>query len=164
MALSFGPDWSHLSGQPWGATNWTPEMVLAAPDPVIGLANYIEQLLGVGFPTLKDITILRKRIDEIFAHYPKATYMTMCRVVQYNKKRKRKFTRVYCAVDSFRNAMADGWLPECVWHGDEDLKVRIVDILKVERDPDWRARFICAPDDDSRRFVLNEYEERDAAA
>lgn len=164
MSLSFGPDWSHLSGQHWASTSWTVDKVLAAPDPVIGLANYIEQILGVGFPTKKDITILRKRCNEIFERYPRADYRTICRVVQYNKRKKRKFARVYTVIDSFRFAMADGWLPELTRTSDENLRDRITEILKVERDPDWRARFLAAPDDNARRFVLDEYEARDAAA
>lgn len=162
MAFAAGPDWSHLSGQSWLAT-WTPEKVIAAPDPVIGLANYIEQILGVGFPTKKDLTILRKRINEIFARYPHADYQTMCRIVQFNKRKKRKFTRVYTVIDSFRDAMVAGWLPELTRPGG-DIKARIARILETETCPDWRARFLTCPDDDSRQFVLDEYEGRDAAA
>jgi hypothetical protein len=161
MAFAAGPDWSHLSGQSW-LTTWTPEKVIAAPDPVIGLANYIEQILGVGFPTKKDLLILRVRINEIFAHYPNADYRTMCRIVQFNKRKKRKFARVYTVIDSFREAKMAGWLPELT-RPTGDCKERIARILETETDPDWRARFLTCPDDDSRRFVLNEYEGRDAA-
>lgn len=164
MAISFGPDWSHLSGQSWATTNWTPEMVVAAPDPVIGLANYIEQILGVGFPTKNDLLILRRRVNEIFEHYPKANYQTMCRIVQYNKQIKRKFARVYTVIDSFREAKAAGWLPELTSPHDEDLRDRILKILLVETDREWRARFLACPDDEARRFVLAEYDARDLAA
>lgn len=162
MAMSYGPDWSHLSGQSWATTSWTPEKVLAAPDPVIALANYIEQALGVGFPTMKDLKILRKRCNEIFDHYPRADYRTMCRVVQYNKKRKRKFARVYTVIDSFREAKMAGFLPEL--DAQADVRARVAEILKTERDPEWRARFLTAPDDGARQFILDEYEGREDAA
>lgn len=161
MTLAAGPDWSHRSGQSWLAT-WTPDKVIAAPDPVIGLASYIEQILGVGFPTIKDLTILRKRCNEVFAHYPRADYRTMCRLVQYNKQKRRKFARVYTVIDSFREAMKDGWLPELSRSG--DLKERIAGILTSETDPNWRARFLMATDDGARQSALDDYERRNEAA
>lgn len=163
MIIPSGPDWSHQSGQSWATTTWTVDKVLAAPDPLIGFANYMEQILGVGFPTVKDLTILRKRVHEIFDRYPKADFRTMCRLVQYNKNKKKKFTKVYAVTGSFRDAMAAGWLPELTNENDENLREDVLRILKTETDPDWRGRLLACPDDDSRRFVITEYKNRNAA-
>lgn len=161
MTFAAGPNWSHGSGQSW-VTAWTPDKVVAAPDPVIGVANYIEYLLGVGFPTKKDLILLRKRINEIFSHYPKANYYTICRIVMFNKRSKRKFARVYTVMDSFRDAMVAGELPELVSHHDESLAVRIGRFLGIETDRRWRSRLLACPDDDARRHVLDEWEQRSA--
>ena len=159
--LTAGPDWSHRSGQSW-LTNWTPEKVAEAPDPIIALSAYIEQALGVAFPTKKDITILRKRVYEILDRYPRADFYTLCKVVAFNRQRRRRFARVYTVVDSFREAMAAGWLPELTV--ETCLKERVQEILTHETDPDWRARLISCPDDEARQVIINEWEQRAKAA
>jgi hypothetical protein len=161
MTFAAGPNWSHRSGQGW-VTTWTPDMVVAAPDPLIGFANYIEQVLGVGFPTKKDLLILRARVNELFERYPQATFHTMCNVVRFNKSEKRKFARVYTVVDSFREAMMEGWLPE-LSRAPQTLEQRITRILEIETDPRWRARILCCLDDGSRLHVLEQWEASHAA-
>lgn len=163
MPFSQGPHWSHGGGQSW-TTRWTPELVVAAPDPLIGYATYIEQILGVGFPTKKDLIVLRKRVNEIFQHYPQANWFTMCRLVSWLKKKKRKFVRVYCVVDNFREAMAAGALPELTAGATGELRDYIYKLLETETDPVWRKRFLACPDDVSRRAVLERYRNRGPAA
>lgn len=161
MTFSQGPNWSHLSGQSW-TTRWTPELVVAAPDPVIGYANYIEQVLGVGFPTKKDLIILRHRVKQILDYYPQANWYTLCRLVAWLKKKKRKFVRVYCVVDNFREAMAAGALPELTAGATGELREYIYKLLESESDPLWRKRLIACHDDISRRAVLERYRNRAA--
>lgn len=161
MTFSQGPHWSHGSGQSW-TTRWTPELVVAAPDPLIGYANYIEQLLGVGFPTKRDLIILRKRVNEILAYYPQANWYTLCRLVSWLKSKKRKFVRVYCVVDNFREAMAAGALPELTAN-DSSLQDFVYRLLETETDPLWRKRLLACPDDASRSAVLERYQARGQA-
>lgn len=157
MRLTSGPDWSHRTGQAF-LTTWTPELVAAAPDPVVGLSNYMEQILGVGFPTQKDLLVLRKRIKEIFQHYPAADYHTLCRLVRYNKSIKRRFSRVYTVMDSFREAMAAGWLPELTNATSETAETHIRRILETETDPRWRARLLACRDDSARHHMIECWE------
>lgn len=162
MTFAAGPHWSHLHGQSW-TTTWTPEKVVAAPDSLVAFANYIEQLLGVGFPTKKDLIILRRRVNELLGYYPEADYHTMCRLVKWLKAKKQKFARVYCVVDHFREAMAAGALPELTGRS-TNLRDHIYDLLATETDARWRKRFLACPDDVSRRLVLDQYQSRDTAA
>jgi hypothetical protein len=163
LRLSAGPNWSHLSGQGW-VTDWTPDKVAAAPDPLIAFSNYIEQALGVGFPTKKDLIILRRRVNELFKRYPKADYYTLCRLVAYQRSRHRRFVRVYTVLDSFRDAMAAGALPELRRdNGNGAVEERLQTILANESCPRWRARLLACPDDESRRAVIADWEHEHAA-
>lgn len=158
-----GPAWSHRSGQPW-LTTWTPELVATAPDPVIGLANYMQQTAGLPFPTLSDLNGMRKVTKEIFEFYPTATWYTMCRVVQYVKAKRRRPTRCTAAINMWREAMAAGYLNELDPAQDQGLIDSINRILETETEPRWRARLMGCLDNEARRLAISDWRTFRAAA
>jgi hypothetical protein len=147
----------HRTGQPW-LTTWTPDKVASAPDPCSAFIEYVQQVLGVPWSTIKDETVLRKRIAEFFEHYPKADFHTLCRVVQWCKSQRLRFTRAYFVIDKFRDAWAAGALPELdVPNADDALEVEIARALTMEADETWRARLIGTAGVDLRRSVFDEW-------
>lgn len=153
------PVW-HRTGGNW-LENWTPDKVANANDPVLAFAAYASQVLGVPFATVKDQQVLRKRIKELFAHYPRADFYTLCRVVQFAKSKRKRFPRVYMVVDEFRQAYKAGVLPELdPDHPDPRVEDKITKILEFETDENWRARLILAAGNEARRAVVIEWQER----
>lgn len=134
---------------------WTPDLVQAAPDQTRAFAEYIQQTLGVPWPTAKDMTILRKKCNEFFGHYPDLDYRSLCRVVVYCRTRKRRPPRMWMVVDEFRKAWSAGALPELdpVYREDENLDEKINAALATEQDPVWRRRLLLAQGPSARREV-----------
>ena len=138
---------------------WTPQKVLDAPDPVVAFAEYTQQRLGVPWPTQADLRILRRKVREFFAHYPKLTYGTLCRVVEWARSRRRRFDRVWKVVDAFRLAWVDGVIPELAPDAtDDSVEERITAALAVETDPWWRRTLIGAQGRDARAQVIGEWQ------
>lgn len=149
---------SHRTGHGY-LTNWTPEKVALADDPVMAFAEYANQICGAPWATIKDLAVLRQRITDIFDHYPQATYYTLCRVVQYCLRNGIRQSRIYLYIDEpFRKAWAARALPELDEPvRDEGVEQRIVDALDVETDPSWRRRLICCMGTSSRSRVLADW-------
>jgi hypothetical protein len=148
----------HRTGGTW-LTNWTPEKVATAPDPVVAFAEYAQQRLGVPWPTQKDLNILRAKIGEFFRHYNKVTYYTLCRVVDWCRARRRRFGRVWMVIGEFRNAFAAGALPELEPDAtDERVEARITVALTSETQPAWRARLIGAEGRTARTRAVQDWE------
>jgi len=140
--------------------------VTSAPDPVVAFAEYVQQKLGVPWPTAKDLAILRKKITEFFAHYPKVTYFTLCRVVEWAKSRHRRYDRVWRVIDAFRYAYSDGVLPELDPddHADDSVEARITAALADETSPTWRRYLIGASGVSARRQIIEEWEAKRGVA
>lgn len=139
---------------------WTPEKVAAAPDPALAFSEYVQQTLGTPWPTMKDQAILRKRCNEFFEHYPRASWFTLCRVVVWCKRSRkyRRPTRVWVVVDAFRDAWSAGALPELdITVSDEELEDRITEALAVEERDSWRRRLIGAVGVEARRRAYEEW-------
>jgi hypothetical protein len=148
----------HRSGGSW-LTTWTPERVVSAPDPVVAFAEFVQQKLGVPWPTQKDLAILRKKITEFFEHYPKLTYFTLCRVVEWCRSRHRRYDRVWKVIDAFRYAWTDGVLPELdPDQTDDSVEDRITAALAVETSPTWRRYLLGATGVSARRQIIEEWE------
>lgn len=149
---------SHLTGQ--GAlTHWTPQLVAQAPDPARAYALYVGQVVGVPWATQKDLVILRKRINELFAHYPRVTYHTLCRLAQWCRTKGIRRQRVWEIVDLFRQAWAEKALPELDEpQHDRSVESRIIAALEIETNRDWRRRLLCAQGPTTRRNVLAAWE------
>jgi hypothetical protein len=92
-------------------TTWTPEKVQAAQDKPRAFAEYCQQTIGTPWPTLKDMTILRKKIKEFFEHYPRCDYRSLCRVANWCRARKRRPTRAWLVIESFRDAWRTATCP-----------------------------------------------------
>lgn len=136
-------------------TQWTPDRVAAAEDPCAAYAEYLQQTMGIPWPTIKDMSILRKHTKEFFDHYPNADWYTMCRLANYFRRRKRRFGRVYQVVTEFRDAYRDGALPELdPGYGsasDSQLELNIAEALAGETRPEWVERLIRAEGVEARR-------------
>lgn len=147
---------SHRSGS-W-LTVWTPDRVAGAPDPLDAFVCYSQQVLGVPWPTQKDKNALRKQVREFFARYPRADYRTLCRVVQWNRSRNRRFRSVVYVVDTWKDCWVQGKLPELdPPRVDDEVEERIAEAITVETDPYWRRRLIGAQGREARRQTLSEW-------
>lgn len=147
--------WAHGSGA--FRTNWTPELVVAAPDPVSAFSEYVQQLLGIPWPTRTDIVTLRRKAEEFFSHYPRLNWYTLCRVAQWCRAKGRRFARVWEVIDAFRGAYVAGALPEMRSDHNEDLDTAIATAIAQETDPEWRRRLLVAQGQNARRAVLNDW-------
>lgn len=148
---------THRLGRPV-LTRWTPDLVAEANDPVAAFAEYVQQALGVPWPTLADMTRMRRRIKEIFAHYPQADYYTLCRIVAWAKADRRRFGRVPEVVDCFREAFKAGALPELDPPETEvDVEEAIRAVLVNEQDPWWRRRLVATQGVEFRREALEDW-------
>lgn len=110
-------------------------------------ANFAQQKLGIPYPTQKSIAVLNKALKEFFAQYPQADYSTMCRLVEWAISKKKRFAHTYSLVYAFRYAYKDGYLPELDPNRErtnDDLEALIEEALVVEKDPEWRRRFMVA--------------------
>lgn len=153
-----GGRWRHRTGGGY-LTTWTPQLVVDAPDPVNAFAEFAQQRLGVPWPTQRDMAILRKKIGEFFDHYPRLTFHTLCRVVEWARQRRWRFDRVWKVIDAFRRAWTDGAIPELdpAQQRDERLDASIAQALESETDPVWRRWLIGAEGEDARRKVLEDW-------
>jgi len=126
------------------------------------LARYIQQTVGVPWPTLKDMTVLRRSVNEFFQHYPDLDYLTLCRVADWCRSKKRRFARVWQVVPQFRWAYADGALPEVdqVRHTDVDVEDAIREAVAVETDDVWLDRLVCSQGRSLRREVLERWNQQ----
>lgn len=149
------------TGQGW-TTTWTPDLVARAPDPVLAWSEYVQQVLGVPFPTVQDQKILRKQVRELFDRYPRADWYTMCRLVQWCKNRKKRDARVWLVLARFRAAWVAGALPELdPTMTDSTVEARIVGALEAERDPIWRRRLLGCVGPQARRATIDAWERDD---
>lgn len=127
-------------------TFWTPDKVAAAPDPAKAFCEYLQQTMGIPWPTVTDIAILRKECADIFKHYPQANWFTMCRVAMYFVNRKTRFDRVWRVPQEFRRAWADGAVPELDLNNtfDPSVEARVGFALERETDAVWRRRLLLS--------------------
>jgi hypothetical protein len=138
--------------------------VVNAPDPVVAFAEYVQQKLGVPWPTQKDFAILRHKITEFFEHYPRLNYFTLCRVVDWARSRHRRYDRVWKVVDAFRYAWTDGAIPELAPdQTDEGVEARITAALAVETSATWRRCLLGATGAKARRQIIEEWEAKKGA-
>lgn len=139
---------------------WTPELVAEAEDKPMAFAEYAQQILGVPYPTVKDMTVLRKRIKQFFEYYPRANYFTLCRIVSYCKTRRRRYAKTFMLLEEYRNAWVDGCLPELdPQETDEELEAAIAAALEVEERTSWRTRLIGAGGLTARRKAYEEWQQ-----
>lgn len=109
-------------------------------------ARYVQQKLGVPYPTVKNLVILNKAIKDIFEEYPHINYDTLCNLVDWAKAKNKKFAETYSLVSMYRYAWKDGFLPELdpVNAELEDFQSKEDELLAKETDPYWRNKIISA--------------------
>lgn len=147
---------SHRSGS--FLTVWTPERVAQAPDPLDAWVCYVQQVLGVPFPTVKEMAGLRRMARVFFEQHPRADFFTLCRVVQWNRTRNRRYRSVLAVFESWKDAWVQKKLPELdPARVDDDVEERITEALKVETNESWRRRLLASKGRDARRQVLSEW-------
>lgn len=125
---------------------------------VESLEQFICQQIGCGFVTFKDRAILRKKVKEFFVNYPKATWQTLTATVEWSKTRRKRLSRVYQVVDYVRYALEDGYLPELDPDSQEDVDVRVRQILATEHDAQWRHRLMVAQGLSGKSRVIEAWE------
>jgi hypothetical protein len=150
--------WAYRTGQS-ATTIWTPDKVAACPDPAIAFVGYVQQTTGTPAATAKDLAIVRKKAKAIFDQCPRADWYTLCRVVTWARGRRRRHAQVHYYVDDFRQAWAEGALPELDNQRREDTtEARIARALTTETDTLWRRRLIASSGMQARRDAIDEWE------
>jgi hypothetical protein len=138
-------DWLHIVGRD--------EVV----DPV-SFGKYCAQHLGAPYPSVKDMTILRKGVKEFFEQYPKANYSTLLKLVDLAVTQKKRFSHVYKIIDWHRYPYEKGLLPELDGRGvNVALEDSIYDILDKDSDYRWHARFNAERSPEGRAALYQQY-------
>lgn len=129
-------------------------------DPVT-LAKYAQQRVGIPYPTVKDMTILRKKAKWFLDNNPEASWQTFVRVLDWIKAKHKHPATVWWLVDAAKWAYGDGYLPELAAkeRTDSELETEINAALEVETDLTWRRRLNTATGVEARRDVLEEWRE-----
>lgn len=139
---------------------WTPEDVAHADDPYKAFCSYVQQSVGIPYPTGKDIAIVRKKAKDFFEMYPAADWFTLCRIAQWAKSRKKRPPRIWMLIDKHRDAWAAGVIPEISYNAvpeDIDVEAGIAKALDQETRPGWRRRLTMARGPEFRKGVLLEW-------
>lgn len=121
------------------------------------LANYMQQKLGVPYPTVQDMVILRAKVKKLFAEYPHADWKTICKIVDYCKSVRYRPNRAWAVLDKHREAWAAGFVPELDFNFQPptpDLDERMADALAAEKRPGWRRRLLMAQGPEQKKAVL----------
>lgn len=123
-------------------------------------ASYLQQRLGLPFPTLKDQAILRSKAKAIFDQYPEADWKTLCKVADYCKARKQRPPRAWMVIDLYREAWAAGFAPELGFNyvpPAPEVDSELAEILQHEHRSGWRRRLLMAQGPQAKREVLAEW-------
>jgi hypothetical protein len=121
--------------------------------------QYIMQQVGIGHVTAKDGAIFRKKVKEMFEHYPTADWQTLVRTAQWAKARRRRFAHLYQLVEAVRYAYEDGYLPELDPNNQGDVDEQIQSVLRREQDPNWRRRLLVAQGMQAKVAVLEMWQQ-----
>ncbi len=150
----------------YGMKRWTPAMVNEADDPYFAFCEYTKQVLGVPHPTNADKVILRRKCKAFFKEYPHTDWFTMCRIVNWMVRNKRRVPKMYMVVDHYRYAWAKGALPELDprYAEDAEADAMIAQALAVESDERWRRRLLLAQDPIQKREVYASWREEAMAS
>lgn len=118
------------------------------------LQQYIEQQLGVGYVTMKDQAIYRRKVKDCFEHDERITWETMVKTVQWAKTRRKRYSRLHQVVEAVRYAYEDGHLPELDNDVETLLDQQIREVLQSESDPDWRRKLLVAQGETAKTAML----------
>jgi hypothetical protein len=103
---------------------------------------YIHQRLGTPFSTVDDRKRLGKWTKEFFAQHPKATWRTLCRIVDWAKDHGKRPARSYYVQYYAQDAWKARYTPELDRNPEAELASRAAEILRTEQDPHWREQLM----------------------
>lgn len=118
-------------------------------------ANFIQQELGTPYPSTKTLPMLSRNCKDFFEQYPQANWMTLVRVVEFCRARKKRPAHAHGVLGQVRYAYSAGFLPELSPRDqvDSDLEERIAEALQSEQDEQWRHRLLASSGIEARRQV-----------
>lgn len=119
--------------------------------------QFIKQQIGIGYVTLKDGVIFRKKVTEMFKNYPGSSWQTLVRTTEWAKSRRKRYARLHELVEAVRFAYADGYLPELDANNEEKIDAEIRSVLQTEMDPAWRRRLLVAQGMRAKMSVLEDW-------
>lgn len=135
---------------------------LIRPDAVTDMESaeqYIKQRVGIAYVTVKDSAIFRRKVKELFEHYPGADWQTLVRATEWAKTRRKRFSRLHQFVEAIRFAYEDGYLPELDPNYQGDVDEQIQGILREEEDPNWRRRLLIAQGMQAKQLAVEQWYE-----
>lgn len=138
---------------------WTPDRVQGADDQARAFADFCQQTIGTPWPTVRDLTILRKKCKDFFSHYPETDWRTLCRVASWCRSKKKRVPRVWMVVELFREAWRGGALPELdpAQRAESDVEAGIAAALETEQRQDWRHILLVARGLEARREAYDSW-------
>lgn len=109
-------------------------------------AAYCQQTIGIPYPTVRDLQVLKRTAKQFFAENPRASWQTMVRVADWCNNNRRRFPQAYGVFTQVRHAWSAHYVPELdpVQQTDPGLEERITSALAVETDVEWRRRLMIA--------------------
>lgn len=123
-------------------------------------ARYVQQRLGVPYPTAKNLVILNKAIKSFFEEYPHLGYESLCNLVDWAKARNKRFADTYVLVNMYRFAWQDGFLPELdpIDFEAQSFQEKEDFLLDRESDPYWRNKIMDAQTVDAKQAIYEAWE------
>ena len=137
----------------------TPHEVVSAKDHASAFAVYCQQEIGCPLVTKQNLMVLRKQAKLLFEKNPQADWMTLCRVVDWCKARKKRPTHPHVVVSLLPYAWKDGYLPELDPSSEDPaVEERILQALRCEVRDEWMRRLTLAKGRAARREAVEEWE------
>jgi Holliday junction resolvase RusA-like endonuclease len=144
----------------------TPEMI--AKEPLYGqqlrlFARYCQQTVGTPVPQGNQYPALARKVKAFFIEYPAADWYTLCRIAHWCTSHKVRPRTTVGLVSCFRSAWADGALSELDPQSiDLEVERRIEQALDTELDEVWRDKLLLSRGVETRRKLIEQWEERSA--
>lgn len=120
-------------------------------------AQYVQQTTGTPWPSIADMSVLRKKTDEFFMAYPHCDWVTLCHVADWAKRRRRRYASVWRVLAAFPYAWEDGAIPELYRITDQTTEAGITEALTIETDYVWRRVLSCTEDGNKRKELLDQW-------
>jgi hypothetical protein len=129
-------------------------------------ARYAQQNLGTPIPVGgREISLLRKKVNECFAANPEASWSTLASLVDWAKAKRKRTATAWGLLGLVRFAWADGMLPELdprVAPQDDRVEFGISWALERETEEWWRRRLIGSVGVENRRAALVAWRAKEA--
>lgn len=125
-------------------------------------ARYVQQRLGVPYPTTKNLVILNKAVKSFFEEYPHLGYESLCNLVDWAKAKNKRFGDTYVLVNMYRYAWQDGFMPELDPIDPEAVGVQEKEdyLLEHEEDSYWRNKMLDAQTFEAKTAIYESWEDQ----